>query len=396
MKFQGIGTLDGVVEEIEIDASSKMEAQREMASLGYRDITIVEKASFFSKKSVSSKELSITFRQLASFATAGETFLKSLSDVAAVTQNKILQEALLDVRSKVEMGMSIPSAFGQHKIFSPVIINLLRVGDESGEMETVLNELANYLEQITDIEDGVNSALMYPKIISGVMVLAGFFLVTYVLPQFRSFYTNMKIEMPFMTKMLYAMSDFINNDWIIAVPGICAILYFIKNLPRFAPMFYDNMIISAPIIKSIMTNMYMFRFCKTLQILTQANVNIIEAMNLVRDTLDNHLYVEVLDKTIPLIRIGEGIASSMRMNDPDNRFDIMAMAFLATGEETNNIPELMATASRHYQKVLKMEIENFGKRLEPILLFVIAIFVFILVASVYLPIFRMSQMAGAK
>ncbi len=396
MKFKGIGVRDGTVEEIEISAESRDDAYRQMSEMGYKEISVVQKAGFFQQNSVSNKELGIVFRQLASFASAGETFLRSLTDVADVTKNKTLQEALLDIRSRIEMGTPIPVAFSQHSIFPPVVVNLLRVGDESGEMETVLDELAQYLEQIADINDGVNSALMYPKILTTIMMIAGIFLVTYVLPQFRSFYTSMKMEMPFMTKLLYAISDFLRNDWMIAIPGLLAIGFLLKNLKQYMPMLYDNIIVSLPIVKGIMINMYMFRFCKTLQILTQSNIQILDALELTRDTLENHLYTDVLDKTIPLVRIGESISSSMRRNDPDNRFDVMAMAFLSTGEETNNIPELMDTAAQHYQKILKMEIENFGKQLEPILLVGIALFVFALAASVYLPIFRMSQMGGQR
>ena len=110
--------------------------------------------------------------------------------------------------------------------------------------------------------------------------------------------------------------------------------------------------------------------------------------------MENHHYSSVLQKSIPLIKAGEGITSSIRRNDTEKVYDAMAIAFLNAGEETNNIPELMERAGEYYQKTLNTEIENFGKAIEPILLVIIAIFVFFLVASVYLPIFRMSQIAN--
>ncbi len=395
MKFEGIGTLDGKTESIDIEAVSIDAARRIMTSRGYKDVSVVEKTSFFRKTSVSNKEMSIIFRQLSAFATAGETFVRAMSNVAEVTKDETLREALLDIKRRIEMGVSIPVAFGQYKIFPSVVINLLNVADKTGEMEVVLAEISKYLEQVTDIEDGVSSATMYPKIVGGVMLIAGIGLTGYVLPQFRQFYTEMHIEMPTATKFLYALSDFLNEDWMIAIPGILALLYFLKNTKTYIPNIHDQLEVSLPIIGKIMRDLYMFRFCKTLQILTQSGTETIEALQLTRDTLENHLYTDILDKVIPLVRIGESITSSLRRNDPEGRFDIMVIAFLTTGEEAGSIPALMKSASEYYQKQLNLGIVNFGKQLEPILLVVIAIFVFALAMSIYMPIFRMSQMAGS-
>lgn len=395
MKFEGIGSLNGKTESIDIEAPSLDAAKKKMTSLGYKDVAVVEKSSFFHKTSVSTKELSMIFRQLSAFAMAGETFARSLGSVAEVTKDETLREAILDIRRKVEMGVSIPAAFSQYKFFPAVVINLLNVADKTGEMETVLNEISKYLEQVNDIEEGVSSATMYPKIVGVVMLLAGIGLTTYILPQFRQFYTDMHIEMPAATKFLYALSDFMNEDWMIAIPGILALVYFVKNTKTYIPNTHDKMEISLPIIGKIMRDLYMFRFCKTLQILIQSGTETIEALQLTRNTMENHLYSDILDKVIPMVRMGESITSSIKRNDPEGQFDIMVMAFLSTGEESGNIAALMKSASEYYQKQLNLGITTFGKQLEPILLVFIAIFVFALALSIYLPIFRMSQMAGS-
>ena len=160
------------------------------------------------------------------------------------------------------------------------------------------------------------------------------------------------------------------------------------------PNLHEKLELTLPIIGPIMKNLYMFRFCKTMQILCQSGVEILDALQLVRNAMGNHFYTDILDKTIPLVRIGESLSSSMRRNDPDGHFDVLAMAFLSSGEETNNIGDLMKSASDYYQKQLRLGIDNFGKQLEPIMLVFISIFVFILVLSIYLPIFRMSQLTG--
>ena len=190
---------------------------------------------------------------------------------------------------------------------------------------------------------------------------------------------------------MYAFSDFLNNEWFIALPSVMLLVYIVKNLRNYIPDTYDYLMIRTPIVKRVMINLYMYRFCKTLQILVSANVDIIESMELVSDTMENHVYVKPIKESIPMIRAGSGITSSLRSNDTGREFDSMVIGFLQSGENTNNIDGLMGKASAYYQRELGMEIDNFGKAIEPILLVVIAIFVAILVISVYLPIFKMSQ-----
>ena len=396
MKFKGIGIINGKSDEIAITAETKDDAFKKMQEMGYKNITIVESASIFQRRSVKTKDISMCFRQLAAFAEAGESFPVSLASVADVSKNRLLKDALLDIKRKVEGGKSIASAFADYKFFPPIVVNLLRVGEKSGEMEKTLNELAKYLQQVYNIEQGVSSAMMYPKIITVVMCLAMAFVVAKILPQFKSFYTDMHIEMPFMTKMLYAFSDFINNQWFIAIPAVLAIVYFIKNINKYMPVFYDNAVIKLPVVKKIMINLYMFRFAKTMQILNASGVETIDALKLTADTMENHLYKNIIKDAIPKVEAGGGITSSIRRCDKDGIYDGMVIAFLQTGESTDNIDGLMGKASDFYQRNLNTAIDNFGKAIEPIILVIIACFVFVLVSSVYLPIFRMSQISNQQ
>ena len=392
MKFKCMGNdKKGKFQEVAIRAKSRDEAFRKMKENGFTNISVVEAPSFFARTSIKSKDIAMIFRQLAAYSSAGETFPRALASVADVTPNPALKDALLDIRRRVEGGQSISSSFTEHKCFPKIIVNLLKVGESSGDMEHTLDELAGYLQQVNNIESGVSSAMMYPKIIVVVMFLAIIFMVSNVLPKFRQFYTDMHIEMPLVTKLMYAFSDFLNNEWFIALPSVMLLVYIVKNLRNYIPDTYDYLMIRTPIVKRVMINLYMYRFCKTLQILVSANVDIIESMELVSDTMENHVYVKPIKESIPMIRAGSGITSSLRSNDTGREFDSMVIGFLQSGENTNNIDGLMGKASAYYQRELGMEIDNFGKAIEPILLVVIAIFVAILVISVYLPIFKMSQ-----
>ena len=393
MKFKGIGSLHGRQVEITISANSRDEAVKKMKEQGYENISVVESGSFIFKRKPNTKDISVCFEQLATFQEAGESFTKSLATIADVTPNPTLKEALLDIKRKVEGGKQINAAFADYGFFPKIVPNLIKVGEASGELDKTLAELSRYLQQVHNIEQGVKSALMYPKVIGVVMVIAMLVVVSQVLPKFRSFYTDMHIEMPFLTKCLYALSDFLNDQWFIAIPAAVVVWYFLKNIGKYLPTLTDSLCIKIPLLKKIMINLYMFRFCKTMQILLGSGVDIKEAMPLTADTMDNHIYADVIRASIPQIKAGEGITSSIRRNDTDLVYDSMAIAFLNAGEETNNIPDLMKKASAYYQRTLNVEIENFGKAIEPILLVFIAIFVFALVASVYLPIFKMSQIA---
>ena len=394
MKFKGIGTIDGTQKEIDIVADSPETATQQMKKMGYTNISIVEKGSMLLRKKVKTKDISMVFRQLAAFSAAGESFTKSLNSVADVTGNPTLKNALLDIRRKIETGQDIPAAFGEYKFFPKIVVNLLKVADSSGNMEVTLDEIARYLQQLYNIESGVNSAFIYPKVIIFIMLVAMSFITTRILPQFRSFYTDMNIDMPFITKAIYAFSDFLNNEWFIALPAVVALVYFVKNFDKYMPDTYDYMVINIPIIKGIMTHLYMFRFCKTMEILSNSEMDILETLSLTSDVMENHLFVNIIQETIQKVREGEGVTSSLRKNDKDKIFDLMTIAFLNTGEESSNIGGMMKKASEFYQRTINVEIEGFGKVIEPILLVIIAVFVFVLVSSVYLPIFKMSQIAG--
>lgn len=393
MKFKGVGSKRGRQVEVSITAKSRDEAMKKMKAEGYENISIVEAPSLFNRRSKpSTKEISVCFEQLAAFQEAGESFPKSLATIADVTKNTVLKEALMDIKRKVESGKSIADAFSDYSFFPKIVSNLIKVGETSGELDKTLKELSLYLNQVTAIEKGVSSAMLYPKVVSAVMFIAACVVVTQVLPKFRSFYTDMHIEMPFITKCLYALSDFLIDDWFIAIPTVFIGIYFIKNLPRFLPGVADFLSMNTPIVKSIMINLYMFRFCKTMQILLGAGVNIKDAMPLVADTMENHVYADIIRKAIPYINAGEGITSSIRRHDENGKYDAMAIAFLNAGEETNSIPTLMGKGSNYFQRTLITDIENFPKTIEPILIVIIGVFVLALVMAVYTPILRMYNM----
>jgi len=341
MKFKGIGSLHGRQVEITISANSRDEAVKKMKEQGYENISVVESGSFIFKRKPNTKDISVCFEQLATFQEAGESFTKSLATIADVTPNPTLKEALLDIKRKVEGGKQINAAFADYGFFPKIVPNLIKVGEASGELDKTLAELSRYLQQVHNIEQGVKSALMYPKVIGVVMVIAMLVVVSQVLPKFRSFYTDMHIEMPFLTKCLYALSDFLNDQWFIAIPAAVVVWYFLKNIGKYLPTLTDSLCIKIPLLKKIMINLYMFRFCKTMQILLGSGVDIKEAMPLTADTMDNHIYADVIRASVPQIKAGEGITSSIRRNDTDLVYDSMAIAFLNAGEETNNIPDLM-------------------------------------------------------
>ncbi|MGN8833077.1 type II secretion system F family protein [Selenomonas montiformis] len=393
MKFKGIGSKRGRQVEVSISAKSRDEAVKKMKADGYENISVIEVPGLFNRrKKPSTKEISVCFEQLAAFQEAGESFPKSLATIADVTKNIVLKEALLDIKKKVESGKSISDSFSDHPFFPKIVANLIKVGETSGELDRTLKELSKYLNQVTAIEKGVSSAMLYPKVVCTVMAIAVCVVVTQVLPKFRSFYTDMHIEMPFITKCLYALADFLIDDWFIAIPSVIVILYLLKNLHRFLPGVTDFLAMKTPIIKNIMLNLYMFRFCKTMQILLGAGINIKDAMPLVADTMENRVYADIIRKAIPHINSGEGITSSIRRYDEKENYDAMAIAFLNAGEETNSIPDLMGKGANYFQRTLVTDIENFPKTIEPIMIVIIGVFVLALVMAVYTPILRMYKM----
>jgi MSHA biogenesis protein MshG len=335
---------------------------------------------------VKSAELILFTKQFRTMTRAGVPMMGLLQVLETQTENPRFKRIIMLMRQDISEGASLFDAFRKHpRLFSPLYCSMVRAGEASGALGQVLDRLIYILEHESKLKSDIRSALQYPIFITIFLFCAFFFLLTFVVPKFTSFYTHAGVELPLLTQICILMYKAILNYGIIllvaVVAAAIAAVYYLKT-PR-GQLFKDTLLLKIPVIGPLLIKAAMSRFASIFNILQSSGVAVLESMRILSDTINNKAIALEFDQITERLEEGRGIAGPLRASQ---YFTPIVINMLAIGEESGNLEDMLNDIANHYDSELDYATKKLADSIVPILTVVLAVVVGFFALAIYLPI----------
>jgi len=383
-----------------VESDSQHSVIETLGSEGYYVLRIYEKRAFnwspwdiidrFTK--VGLQLLTIFSRQMALLINAGLTLSEALDTCEEQTQQRKFQQILHKTRVDVQSGITLAQAMKKHPTaFSDFFVAMIHAGEIGGVLDKILDRIAKFYENELELRRKVQSAMVYPSLVTIVSIGISLFMLVYIVPQFAEFYKDFsggEAQLPELTqKMLDISEEFRYNwYWYTLVPLVILVILWKFRGTKWGHRVFDPIIIRMPIFGPLARKVAITRFSRTLGTLQESGVPLIEALEVTRDTAHNLVIANAIDYTRERIREGETIAGPMRRT---RVFPPMVTNLISVGEDAGNLEEMLYKLSDYYDVEIDATIRALASLIEPILIVVIGAIIGVIVVSLYLPIFNL-------
>lgn len=384
--------MNGLLIMGQMDADTPDPVRERLAEQGLIPLSVVKGSAALSQnlsldifKKVDGEELMLFTRQLHTLFKAGMDIATILSTLGAQTKNKYFADVIQRVKGDVSAGSTLARACSQHpKVFSELYTNMLEAGEEAGILDEVLGHLSNLIEKEITMKNSVSSALLYPKIVMFVLLIAGIVILTFVVPKFTSFYGSFKAELPLPTRIMIASSAFIRGYWYIALAGFGGIVFAYKKFvsTNRGRGIVDRLKWKIPVFGALGEKVANARYSHIVGSLYRAGLPITRALEITAKTIDNVAFAYEVQLVKSDVEKGRGIAESMRHR---LYFSPLVIEATAIGEKSGAIDELYHSIGNHFDVEVARTLKNLATLLEPFLLFIVFGMVTLFVLSIFLP-----------
>lgn len=391
--FQGLDH-KGIIDTV--DASR---AARILSKKGLVVTSIAEKkdtSPLFKKifNRVSFEELVISTRQLATMIESGLVLSESLNILVGQQSNpnfrKVWEEVLRDINS----GLDLASALRKHpKVFPALYSSLVKAGEQAGNLDVILTEMANNLERDREFKSRVRGAMVYPVMVLGMMVVVVGIMMFFVIPRLTSLYSQSNIDLPLPTKILIGSSNFlIGYWWLLLILFIMAVFAFKKWVSTPGGKFaFDEFLLKVPLAGKIIRGTSLTSFTRTFGLLTTAGVPILDSITIVSDVTNNAVYKKALLE----IKLGveRGLTMSAQL-DEVGVFPKIVSQMYRVGEETGKVDKISFKLAEYFENEADHLVKNLTVIIEPVILIILGVGVAFLVLSIILPIYKLTTSIG--
>jgi len=333
------------------------------------------------------KDIAVFARLLSTMINAGLPILRALRIIEKQTENLTLVDTIRDISQKVEEGYSLSYSMGQHpKIFGPLIVAMIKSGEESGSLDIVLDRISHDLEREIEIRTNVQAGVRYPVIILIAATLIVILVLYYIVPKFKQIFEEMGADLPTPTKVLVAASNAITNYFFWVLGGIIIVAIVVRQASKVP--FFGRMInriqLKLPAFGLLFRKIALSRFSRTLAILLRSGVPIIKALTVVEETVGNFIIASAVAKAKESIKEGERIAYPL---EETNEFPPMVIDMISVGEETGSLDDMLQKVSEFYDREVDYTIDSFTTMIEPLMIVTLGVILGFVVVSLYLPLF---------
>jgi type IV pilus assembly protein PilC len=378
----------------EVEAENKQVVSEQLKSRGLIVLDISNKHTsrqinidLFNK--LSATDLAVMTRQLATMVQSGMTILRALYVLEAQTENKLLGEAITEVRKDVEAGLPLSDALERHpKIFDPLFVSMTRAGETGGMLDESLIRVADQLEKADSLRRQVKSAMTYPIVVltfAGGILLA---LVAFLVPVFIGVFKQFGGDLPAITKLTVMMSNAITGYWYLMFGLTAAIVVAFRKWKRSAwgrPQ-WDRFRLRIPMkIGDIVQKIALARWSRTLSALVSAGVPLLQALDITGKTAGNDVVEQAMKGVIENVKGGGTIAEPLKDSPA---FPTMVTHMVAVGEETGSLDTMLSKIADFYEDQVDAAVKSLTSILEPIMIIVVGGIVGFIVISMYLPLFK--------
>jgi type IV pilus assembly protein PilC len=337
---------------------------------------------------VKQKQIAVFCRQFATMVNSGLPILRALAILGEQTESKELAKVLIQTRLDVEQGSSLSAAMAKHpKAFNNLFISMVKAGETGGVLDDVLLNLADEIEKEVELKRQIKSAMTYPIVVVCLVVLIMTAMLLFVVPQFKTIYTNLGGELPLPTKLLLAASDAFKKYWYLTIVGAIAFRFSFKRYKKTdrGRLRVDSLKIKVPVFGPLFHKVALARFAATLGMLLRAGVPILQALDNVKDTVNNRVIGIAVEDVKSSVREGESIAKPLGKHKV---FPPMVVQMMAVGEETGAVDTMLDKVSEFYNNEVTATVDALTSLIEPLLIAVIGGAVGAAVIALYMPMFN--------
>lgn len=346
-------------------------------------------------KRVSPKDVAVFSRQLATMMSAGVPMVQGFEIVAGGQDNPRMKEMLTNIKTDIEGGSSLNEALGKYPIqFDELFQNLVRAGESAGVLDTVLDTIATYKENIEAIKGKIKKAMFYPAAVLAVAVIVAAILLIFVIPQFETVFKNFGADLPAFTQLLVDLSRFMVSYWWlvfgILAGAIVGMVMLYKRSNKFAHL-VSRGLLKLPVIGDILRKSAIARYARTLGVTFRAGVPLVEALDSVSNATGSVIYNDAVKRIREDVAVGHQLQLAMRQT---NLFPNMVVQMVAIGEEAGALDKMLFKIADFYEEEVNNAVDALSSLLEPFIMIIIGVIVGSMVVGMYLPIFKLGSVVG--
>ncbi|NTY01776.1 type II secretion system F family protein [Deinococcus sp. JMULE3] len=345
------------------------------------------KIPFLDNRPPSLKQVAIFSKQLATLINAGVPLVQSLAILQKQIEHKGFQGVVKEMRTEIEAGTPLSDAIAKHpKVFNRLYLNLVRAGETSGTLDSVLERIADFQEKELALRGKIKSALTYPVVVLVFAILITYFLLTTIVPQFASILSQLNAPLPFITKMLMAVSSFLQNQILILVAIIAGFTFLYRwyyATPK-GRVVIDEIKLKVPILGNLIQKSAIASFARTFGLLISSGVNIIESLEITKGTANNAIVEESIENAKNVVMVGEQMSSSLATSKV---FPPMVVSMINIGEETGSLDDMLIKVGDFYDREVDEAVDGMTAAIEPLMIVFLGGIVGTIVAGMFLPMF---------
>ncbi|WP_315388953.1 type II secretion system F family protein [uncultured Stenotrophomonas sp.] len=346
-------------------------------------------------KAVGSKDISFFSRQMATMMKSGVPIVSALEIIGSGHKNPRMKKLVDGIRADIEGGSSLYEAISKHPVqFDELYRNLVRAGEGAGVLETVLDTVATYKENIEALKGKIKKALFYPAMVVAVAIIVSGILLIFVVPQFEEVFAGFGAELPAFTQMIVNLSRFAVSYWWVmllgAIGAFAGFIYTYKRSPKLQHTM-DRLILKVPVIGEIMNNSAIARFARTTAVTFKAGVPLVEALGIVAGATGNKVYEEAVLRMRDDVSVGYPVNMAMKQV---NIFPHMVIQMTAIGEEAGALDTMLFKVAEYFEQEVNNAVDALSSLLEPMIMVFIGTIVGGMVIGMYLPIFKLGAVVG--
>lgn len=377
-----------------LEAANKDEAASKLSKLNYTPLSLQKKGGMFQldfslKPKVKPNSILMFTKQLQSLIKAGVPLLEALTSLKDQTSDENLQKVLKSVTAEIEMGSSFSNALKKHKhIFSSLYTNSIQIGEVSGNLDAVLEEITLFMADDIKMKQNIKKATRYPMMVMIALVLAFVVFITFVIPKFVPIFEKSGQELPTPTLLILGISEVVTGYWLplIGVIGL-AIFGFAAfyNTPKgkFLTHYY---MLEAPIYGQLLRKISIQRFSRTIALLNKSGIPLVQSIEISGNAETNTVYIDEISKIQQQIEKGVSIAGAMKKS---KYFPILMVHMIAVGEKSGTLDEMLYNVAEFNNQEIDQMVQNLTSLIEPIVTVFLGIMVLILALSIFLPMWNM-------
>lgn len=394
---------DGKIVEDQREAADENAVVRALQADGFVPVEVVIASSRpfnrftfrrSEKSKISQKDIGEFTKELATLLSAGLPLDRSLALlVDLVPEESPMRTVVSRLLDQVRGGTPLSEALeSQNGVFSRFYINMIRAGEAGGGLEGVLDRLSDYLERSRELRGTVTTALIYPIILVSMAVLSLMVLLTFVVPQFQEMFDSAGKELPVPTQIVVGVSEFLQSYWWVII--LVVVAFFVYMRQQFSDpdgrYVWDKRLLGIRMVGDLITKIEVASLSRTLGTLLGNGVSLLAALSIVKETLNNRILAETVEKSANSLKEGGEMSTPMIES---NLFPKMAMQMIQLGEETGSLEEMLNRVAVTYDREIKVSIERMLTLLEPLLIVGLGLLIAGIIVSILMAILSVNDLA---